>query len=281
MQEVQSATATGAFTHQKILCVGRGGSGKSAQIFTLPGRKFAYIFDPAAMGTLGGCPNLDVVQFLPEAVELDASLKGFNKGTKDDKPASAKEPSLYLRWVRDLNERAEAKFFDQYDWLCFDSLTLLSNAVMDRQLFINNRYGGIEDLADFRVVGSKFAEVFRSILSMPMNIYCTGHIDSFQDDKTKRIEYQLRLPGKARSMLPLMFSNIWKAEVAEDEKTHKTSFMMRLRPEPRGFADIRCSLRGLQEVEPVNIERWDQPENYGIGSLLRRSGFKLKARTAS
>ena len=38
----------------KFLLVGSTGSGKTAQILTLPGKTFAYIFDPSALATLKG-----------------------------------------------------------------------------------------------------------------------------------------------------------------------------------------------------------------------------------
>lgn len=277
MIPVQNAQTTDLPVYQKILVAGKTGSGKTSQIWTLPGRKFAYLFDPAAMSSLKGC-DVDTVSFMPEALELDATLKGFNKGTKDDKLASTREPRTYMNWVDDLNKRADSGFFKQYDWLCFDSLTFLANAVMDRQLFINGRYGAIEDLADYRIVGSKIAEVFRSVISMPINIYCTGHVDSFQDEKTKRIEYQLRLPGRSRSILPLMFSNIW---LAQGSTEGAQSYSIRTRPEPRGFQDIRTTIRGLKDIEDVTIKSFSSnAQNEGIGKILRTAGFKTLPKAA-
>lgn len=261
---------------ERILMAGRTGSGKTTQILTLPGRKFAYLFDPAALLTLRG-HDVDYEQFLPEFTEMDATLKGFNKGAKSDRPSSAKEPTLYKDWVDDLNTRITEQFLASYDWLCFDSLTLLVQAVMERQLYINGRYGDIEDLGDYRVVGSKVRSVFRTILSLPINIYCTGHIDSFQDEKTKRIEFQLRLPGQARAQLPLMFSNIWQA--SREEKDGKTQYMIRTVPDPRGFQDIRTTLRGLPELVNVTIADFNKPAQYGVGQLLTRAGFRTKQAT--
>lgn len=261
---------------QKLLVVGATGSGKTAQIWTLPGRKFAYIFDPAAMASLKGCPNLDVVRFMPDYTELDATLKGFNKGSRDDVPSSAREPVVYKRWVDDLNDRSDSGFFKQYDWLCFDSLTFLVQAMMDRQLYINNRYGGLTDMSDYRVTGNKVSTLFRTITAQPISLYCTGHIDTYQDEDTKRVVTQLRLPGSARGLLPLMFSNIWKAY-----SKNSAEFFLRTYPEERGFQDIRTTLKGLKDDEPVTIADWRTPERYGIGALLTKAGFKPKQHTAT
>lgn len=263
MPNAKNASATP--THHKILVVGAAGAGKSTQTWSLPGKKFAYFFDPNALLSVQGL-DIDYEEFLPDALELDATLKSFNKNSKpDDKPTSARIPTVYMNWVEDLNKKHEAGFFKNYDWLVIDSLTLLSSAVMDRQMYLNNRFGGTEDIADYRIVGTKIADVFRSICSIPINLYCTGHINSFQDEKTKRIEQQLNLPGKSRRMLPLLFSNIWELRATQDEKA---SYVILTRPEPRGFQEIRTTIRGLPPIVDATIKDFAKAENYGIGSLL-------------
>ena len=82
---------------------------KRQHIWGLPGRKFAYLFDPAALPSLRGL-DIDYEQFLPECLELDATLKGFNKGAKDDKLKTSREPTVYMRWVEDLNKRCRRWF---------------------------------------------------------------------------------------------------------------------------------------------------------------------------
>lgn len=261
---VKRSAADGTYSpHQRILLVGPTGSGKSAQIWTLPGRKFAYVFDPNTMATLHGCPNCDVVELYPDVLELDSTLKGFNKGAKSDRPATVKEPTLYMRWLRHFNDFVEHEV-KEYDWVIFDSLTFLSKSVMDRQLFINGRYGDIEDLGDYRVVGSKLSDVFNSISGLSVNVFCTGHLTTYQDEHTKKIVTQIFLPGKARNMLPLSHTNVWEAHV-DDGK-----YMIRTMPSSRGLQEIRSSIRGLKPDEDVTIKRFDESSNqYGIGKLLK------------
>lgn len=260
---VKRSAADGDFSpFQRIMLVGPTGAGKSAQIWTLPGRKFAYVFDPNTMATLHGCPNCDVVEFYPDVLELDSTLKGFNKGAKSDRPASAKEPSLYMRWISHFNDFVEHEI-KEYEWIIFDSLTFLSKAVMDRQLFINGRYGDIEDLGDYRVVGSKLSDVFNSISGLPINVFATGHLTVYQDDKTKKIVTQIMLPGKARNMLPLSHTNVWEAYV-DDGK-----YMIRTMPDSRGLQEIRSSIKGLKPNEDVTIKNFKSAEEYGIGKLLK------------
>lgn len=265
----------------KLLVLGKTGAGKTQQMFTLPGCKFAYLFDPAAMLTLRGL-DLEYEEFLPDVLEMDATLKGFNKDSKDDKmplikgqKVTEREPTVYMRWVEDINKKADSGFFDEFDWLCIDSLTLLASAVMDRNMWLNKRYGGLEELSDYRVVGSKIASVFQAICALKINLYCTGHISSFQDEKTKRIEYQINLPGKSRTLLPLLFSNIWEARATQDDKA---GYIILTKPEARGFQDIRTTIKGLKPTEDVTIDLTKPPfTNFGIGKILRRERFLTKA----
>jgi AAA domain len=266
--ETKSAASAEVQPFHRILLVGPTGSGKTAQIWTLPGRKFVYVFDPNTMATLAGAPDVDYVEFLPDFLEMDATLKRFNKDGKSDKPASHREPTLYLRWVEHMNGMVQNGGFHDHDWIVFDSLTFLAKATMDRQLYINNRYGDIEDLGDYRVVGSKISDVFNSISGLPINILSTGHIQTYEDDKTKKIVTQIYLPGKARNILPLTHTNCWAAMAGEKDGT----FEVRTVPNgSRGLQEIRTALKGLAPVEDVTIKDFRTATQYGIGALIRRS----------
>lgn len=254
---------------QNILIIGNTGSGKTSQIWTLPGKRFVYVFDPNALASLRGC-DCDYEVFLPDTLELDATLKGFNKGARSDTIAgSRREPTTYVRWVEDLNERVENGFFEDYAWLCFDSLTFLQKAVMDRQLYINNRYGKVEELADYRVVGSKLSDVFRSITALEINCYYTGHLREFQDEKTKKITTELMLPGQAKALIPIAMTNIWLAKSASEGKTLK--YVIQTHAERRGLQCIRSSVRGLEHEHDVTIKDFNRAGDYGIGAILKKA----------
>lgn len=271
--EVESAADADVSPFNRIMAVGPTGAGKSAQIWTLPGRKFVYVFDPNTLATISGCPDTDFVRFLPEFTDMDATLKGFNKNPvtgktyAGDRPRVPKEPKLYMRWVDHINAWEASKAYEQYDWLVFDSMTFIAKALMDRQLFVNNRYGDIEELGDYRVVGSKLADVFGTISSLPINIYSTGHIQTYEDDKTKKIVTQIMLPGKGRTMLPLSHTDTWEARAGDKAGTWEVKTV----PETRGLQEIRSAMRGLKPVEDVTIKDFRNATRYGIGALIERS----------
>jgi len=265
-RQVRSAADAETSVHRRILCIGSTGSGKSALIWSLPGRKFVYAFDPNTIATIQGCPDCDVIEFYPDFLEMDATLKGFNKGAKSDKPASRREPTTYMEWVDHINGFVETEGFKDYDWLVMDSATFLVRAAMDRQLYINGRYGDIEDLGDYRVVGSKLSDIFRNMPSLGINIYTTGHFQVYQDDKTKRIVTQLSLPGSARATLPLGHTDVLKAEFVGGD----SRYIVRTVPEPKGLQEIRTSMRGLDDEEDVTIKDFRNATHFGIGKLLEK-----------
>lgn len=263
-------------TFQKVICVGEPGSGKTAQIATLNGKKFVYAFDPGTLPLLSTRKiDADVEEFLPDVATVDFSIKGFNRGSKSDAPSNKKspEPTAYTAWEKHFNDWFDRGLFDAYDWIVFDSLTLFVKAIMNRLLFLNNRFGDIEELSDYRVVGNKLSTAFTAIASMKKNLYVTGHITTFQDETTKRITTQLGIPGASRDMLPKLFSNIWLLQASAEDKA---GYTMLTRAEPRGFQAIRTMIPNLQPREDVTID-WSRPEECGIGAIVagkRRPGAR-------
>lgn len=272
MPHLREATVS---PYKRILCVGRTGGGKTTQMWTLKGKKFLYNFDPNTIASLKGIadelgiepPDIEVEEFLPDLMELDATLKKFNKDGKDDpagKEYKGREPTAYNAFLGDINDRVENGYFKEqgFDWLMFDSLTFITKSIMARNMFINAKTGEMEDRSDYRIVGNKVTEIFSSVASLPINIYMTGHLQIFQDEKTNKIETLLQAPGQSRNMLPLIFTDIWQCSKADK------GYTVRTRPDPRGLQDIRCSIQGLEELEDVTIGDFSKAEQFGIGAIL-------------
>ena len=270
-----NAKDTIAEDFHKIFVLGPGGAGKSTLLWTLPGKKFAYLFDPNALRSIQGL-DIEYEEFLPDAGELDATMKAFNKNAKpSDKLKKAPEPTTYMRWVDDFNGKIQSGYFrkEGIEWLCIDSLTSFINIMYDRHLWINNRYGEVEEQADLKIVGGTLSNVFRSVLGEKMNIYCTGHINTYRDDKTGRLDVAINSPGRSRRQIPLLFTDIFeaRAEVIDKKRKH---FLLTC-AEPRGFQEIRTSLRGIDPVVDVTIDDYTHPENFGIAALLRRAKARV------
>lgn len=254
---------------RRILVAGPNGSGKSSLIWSLPGKKFVYIFDPNAYAALNGL-DADFEAFQPDVTEYDVALKGFNKGAKDDKIGRTTPPTAYNKFIEHWNANG-ASFEGKYDWLVIDSLTFLTQAAMKRQLFINGRQGGLEDRGDYRVVGNALSDLFTAMAALDINIFMTAHLQTYQDEKTAKIDTQLRAPGSGRDIIPLVFSDIWLTNA--EEKDGKTIYTVRTVPEARGWKNIRTSLRGLDPVENVTMPAFSDAasQSSGVARLLKKS----------
>src|SRR5258708_37765572 len=106
---------------RKFLLLGDTGSGKTTQFLTLPGKKYAHLFDPNALPSLKGY-DVDYDEYLPTPVSAAAtSLKKEIPGDKKGTTTSA----VYQRFESEFDERLKSGFFDPYDWIGFDSATTL------------------------------------------------------------------------------------------------------------------------------------------------------------
>lgn len=268
MEAVKSAAVMESRAHT-IFVLGRTGGGKTAQIVTLPGKKFVYIWEPNAMETLRGYANVDYLDYIPQEDELEIALKGFNKDTLTDRK-TVKEPKTYERWRADYAERRKSGFFQQYDWICIDSFTFMVSAMIERQMFLDKRSGEPPDMGDYRVVGDSLRRIVLSMQALNMNLFLTGHLSEYQNEKTKQITVQANLPGQSRTLIPLGCTNIWQCE--HNGEASK-DFVIRTKPDLRGLRELRTTIPNLKEFENVTIPvdasgRFVNPEKHGIGALL-------------
>src|SRR5690606_35656817 len=104
MANAKDARQTAA---RKFLLLGDTGGGKTTQILTSPGRKFAYLFDPNAILSLQG-HDLEYEEFLPDRLNLSVRSLSKDKGDK----TTSFQNNLYVEWEKDFNERIKGGFFN-------------------------------------------------------------------------------------------------------------------------------------------------------------------------
>lgn len=261
---------------QRFLVTGLTGGGKSTNFLTLPGKKFMYIFDPNALASIEGF-DVDYEEFNVEATDVDMSVKTL-KADVGDKPSGKIEPRTYVKWEEHFEKHLEKGFFNNYDWIGFDSFTLFSDIVMDRILYLNKRPGKQPEQADWAAQVNTIGNVFRVLSNLKAGIYCTGHVDTRQDELTKKIYNRPMMTGRLRVRIPLLFNNVLVAISQGDEKGQE--YLVQTRPD-REYPVVRTNLKGLEMFEDVTIpeEAFKKPEllpQYGLGALLRKAG-KLPA----
>lgn len=252
---------SGANPH-KLLVLGPTGAGKTSQFLTLPGKKFAYLFDSNAKLTLRGF-DVEFEEFLPDQINL--SVASLSKSGPKDK-ATNYQSNLYLEWEKDFQKKMEGGYFDQFDWLAMDSCTTFLDLIMDRVLTLNGRYGQWPHQDDYGPQMIAFKNVVRAWTSMNKGIYFTGHLETRQDDLTKRVWESPMMTGRLKNQIPLLFSDIFAFESDQDKDGKPLYLMSTMNSRNQQF--IRTSIRGLEPKENVTIDWKEPPEGQGLGGIL-------------
>jgi hypothetical protein len=249
-------------TAKKFLLLGKTGSGKTSQLLTLPGKKFAYLFDPNAILSLQG-HDVDYEEFMPDRLNL--SVKSLSKDKPSDKTTNH-QSLIYQKWEKDFDDRVKGGFFDTYDVIAIDSMTTFLDLIMDRVLTINGRAGSWPQQDDYGPQMTSFINVCRQLTALNKVIFMTGHIETRQDELTKRIFNQPMMTGRLKVKVPLLFSDIFvcSTEIGQNGKvSHK------IQTTPDRLTDtVRTTIKGLDPFEDVTIDWSKDPVGQGLGSLL-------------
>jgi hypothetical protein len=253
-------------TKPKILCIGPAGVGKTAQFLTLPGKKFAYIFDPNSVDTLKGF-DVDFLPFIPDKEDLNLAVVALAAG-KADKPRRNSTPQTYVDWEADFDERLEKNFFDAYDWISIDGCTTLSEIIMDRIQWINGRLGKQPEQADYAAEMNTFKNIFRTLTNLKSNLYCTAHTEIQRDETTAKTYAQLVMTGRNRTRLPMRFSQIYGLEVSTGEKGKPIWQAHTI--QDKMHPSVRTTVKGLQPIEDVTIDWSKNPIGQGIGRFCMK-----------
>jgi len=263
-----NATDAHETAQHKILVLGDTGSGKTTQLLTLPGKKFAYLFDSNAVLSLRGY-DVEYEEYLPDRLSLAAGSLSKGKGDKSKVAGS----DLYQRWEQDFNEKLEKGFFDAYDVIGMDSCTTLLDLIMDRILTINGRFGQWPQQDDYGPQMITFTNICRNLVSLGKTVYFTGHLDMRQDELTKRVFRKPMMTGRLTTKIPLLFSDIFVSEASTDDDG-KVRYRIQTTPD-RMTTCIRTAIRGLEPFEDVTIDFTKDPVGQGLGGLLNWEAKQL------
>ena len=248
---------------RKILLLGDTGSGKTSQLLTLPGRKFAYLFDPNAILSLQG-HDVDYEEYLPDRLNLSVRSLATAKG--GDKTTSHQN-TVYQKWEEDFDRKVQAGFFDPYNVISLDSATTFLDLIMDRILTINGRAGQWPQQDDYGPQMVAFTNVCRTLTSLGKIVVMTGHLEMKKDELSQRIFRSPMFTGKLKAKIPLLFSDVLICEVTNDGRG-KISHTVQTVPD-RMTTAVRTSIKGLNPTEDVTIDWKKDSVGQGIGKWIK------------
>lgn len=255
----------------KVLAVGPAGSGKTTQFCTLPGRKFAYLFDPHAKDSL--IKGVEYVEFIPDITDLHIAARTLKKADETsfhDAPVDATEPMTYREFEEDFTERYRKKFFNDYDWVGVDSSTTLDEIILDRVLHLAKRPGKHPEQSDHTASMNTFRNLIRALTAVS-NVYLTAHLEMRQDELSKRIFYQPFFTGRNRIRIPLRFSECVVLTKEAGEGTEGERYMMHVES-TREYPFIRSTIprrKGFHGPLNVTLNFKKALEGQGLGHYMK------------
>ena len=245
-----------ATTQFKFVLAGDTGTGKTSQFRTMPGRKFAQLFDPAARSTLTDADG-ELEDWLPLPSELDIMPR-----TK----AATYKPALYTRWAKDFNEKSKKGFFNTIDSYMLDSLTLLDQSCLREELSKNPT----DERIAYRMAGETIVQAMWALAALPCNVLLTLHTKYATDNETSKKEHRLTISGGAKIYLPRLVSALWFTQQVEGD--NGVRYMVLTRPQSK-WPHVRTprAFSHLPLYADLTIDDWSKPEEYGIGKLIKES----------
>lgn len=258
-----NAKEANAVANHLILALGATGTGKTSQLLTLPGKKFAYLFDPNAILSLRG-HDVDYEEFYPSNISMD--VQSLSKEGKGDRVTGKSNSSVYLEWEKHADKCLKDGTFDKYDVIAFDSATTFLDIIMDRILNLNGRPGSWPHQDDYGPQMMTFTSVVRTFAGLGKTLYFTGHLSMEKDELTQAIYRIPIMTGKLKDKIPLIFSDVLAFDCQNDGRGKITYTIQTV--SDRKTPTVRSSFKGLNPVQDVTID-WTKPvEGQGLGGLI-------------
>jgi hypothetical protein len=263
----------------KIVVYGKAGSGKSTLLRTIPGRKFVYMFDPAGLNAFTATDDIYYEEFLVATIPMSVNTL---KGVKDSASPNYQSMDTYSRWENDFQNRLDKGWFTNkdveidgvkggFDVIAFDSLTTLTDIVMDRILQLNQRAGKNPELGDYGILTNTLARIIRNAAAGNCIVFLTAHEQAVQDKLLRTVNNEIMVPGQLKVKLPLLFSEIYHC-TAEVDAQGKPLYKIATIAEDM-YPLARCSQvmrdAGVELFHNVTIKTQD-PTDSGLGPIIKK-----------
>jgi len=269
--KIQNAGDLTVPAHHKLMIVGQAGSGKSKLLTTLPGKTFAWVFDPSAESAYKGCEHVDYSSYNIDLMDLTPYSLAKATNEKIKPIGKVAPPKAYLDYANDFNDAWSQGLYDSYENIAMDSFTTFQDVSMDAVMFNNQRFGKVPQQDDYPAAMALAMRNMRSMCSLNKNIYIIFHDVMEQDDATKKMLYVPLIIGKNKARIPNLFNHLLRctAEQERSSVTKKLETRYKIQTTPdRYVPGIRTAFQGLDPIHDVTIEDFSKPQEYGLGKII-------------
>lgn len=268
MANLKDATVGSSF-----LLIGPAGSGKTTQFLTMPGKKFAFIFDSNAVAGLSG-QDIESELFIPEVVGRALSKDGKKEVSAAGVATSVQTLERFWTFTR---SGIVNGYFDPFDSILVDSMTGLSELCYDKVLAKFGKPDGELEGREYRSLSLEISNMLRQIVGLNKNLLVTCHRKNIMDASgTSLKSVEPALVGQVKQVTPTHFSNVFYTVATGSSSGVTYKFITR----PNALvseARPTLELKHLPAEYDATIKDFTKPEEYGLGKLIAEMKAKRNA----
>lgn len=232
------------------LLYGPFGTGKTHTVFT--GRQPIYMqsFDP----------NGSSLRHVSALCAEGKAIVNRDCEYEDDK-----SPSAFDKFVLNFNTLKKAGAFDHIGTYSIDSLTFLTDAILNKVHANNGLIGKNLRIQDYGEVKDIFKRVIAMCCALPCDFVLTAHVTSEKDEVTLETITNITTVGKNAQIIPTFFDEVYVSEV--NRKDAAASYHVLTSPQRRYNARTRIGSGVFAQHEVPDLMALRKKAGRGVDHL--------------
>ncbi len=254
---------------EKIFITGQLGGGKTTQVLTLPRPTFCYLFDPGAYNAIKG-HDVEFEEYLAHKMNITVEPIPKGGGTPSNilKPEDRMKAQAFAKWENHFMESLDNGFFDKFNTICLDSITTLSDIILDDLLAREGLSAYPPQLTHYNALKVTVSRILRTLCALEKTLLVTGHTIYRQNDASMKMMNEILITGDLQVRAPLLFSSVLRADytVGADGKKEFTVQSVK----DKYNENLKSNIPGIAGIQDVTIKDFKNPQDYGLGYLIKR-----------